>query len=84
MPAKDIGEEGVVGCNIRSSATSKYAAGPRWRGGRVVHVSSSLHKNVAARDLLADPMCEASYGMFTAYVSLLTPPHIHLQIMSPR
>lgn len=36
-------------------------------GGRVVSVSSTLHKTARAAELLADPMSEQRYAMFDAY-----------------
>ena len=36
-------------------------------GGRVVAVSSSMHKVAFVAELLADPMSERSYGVFPAY-----------------
>jgi NAD(P)-dependent dehydrogenase (short-subunit alcohol dehydrogenase family) len=51
--------------NLRAAAAAGVATGVV--GGRIVHVSSSMHKDASAASLLSDPMCERSYGIFAAY-----------------
>jgi NAD(P)-dependent dehydrogenase (short-subunit alcohol dehydrogenase family) len=53
-------------------------------GGRVVSVSSSMHKTASVAELLADPMSERSYGVFPAYAKSKLAQVVHTTEMQRR
>ena len=55
--------------NLRAAAmeSSRRRSPGTAMGGRVVHVSSAMHKIANVRDLLSDPMSTGGYSIFEAY-----------------